>query len=46
MDSYTPTKEDQKEKLGNNPTYHHIKKNKISRKKHTQEDKRAVLQKL
>ena len=29
-----------------NPTYHHIKKNKISRKKHTQEDKRAVLQKL
>ena len=35
MDSYTPTKEDQKEKLGNNPTYHHIKKNKISRNKPT-----------
>ena len=33
MHSYTLTTEDQKYKLGNNPIYHHIKKNKMPRNK-------------
>ena len=34
---------DQKANKRNNPVYHHIKKNKILRNKHTKRDKKPVL---